>query len=185
MMSYLSIGTISLLLTKPRLEKSRTEKPVGGKEREASKELQGKTRRKEQNIPSGDREKEKQGKNHSSKGTFSPLFLSNATAVLVTAIKNLHHPTPALSLRKLTTNFTEIPAGLSRVRGTGSKFEALIWKLNLALSEQAQWGKDTYLERSEEAQPLPSTPLCPLLGTLAQFTGALQHNLTEDPCLAT
>lgn len=76
----------------------------------SGEELQGKTQRKEQN-PSGDGEKE-QGKKHSSKGTFSPLFLSNATTVLVTAAKNLHHPTPALSLRKPTTNFTEVPVGL-------------------------------------------------------------------------
>lgn len=103
-----------------------------------SEELQGKTWRKEQN-PTGDGEKEEQGKKHSSKGTFSPLFLSNATTVLATATKNLHHPTPALSLHKPITNFTEIPVGL-RVRGTGYTFEAVIWKLNLALSEQTWQG---------------------------------------------
>lgn len=103
-------------------------------------ELQGKTQRKERNIPSGDGEKEEQGKKHSSKGTFSLLFLSNATTALVAATKNLHHPTSALSLRKPTTNFTEVPVGL-RVGGTGCMSEAVIWKLNLAFPEQAGQGQ--------------------------------------------
>lgn len=64
-------------------------------------------------------------------------------------------------------------------------FEAVIWKLNLALSEQAQWGQSTHLGGSEEAQPLPSAPLCPFLGTLAEFTCAFQHNLMENTCVAT
>lgn len=146
------------------------------------KKLQGKTRRKERN-PSGDGEKEEQGKKHSSKGTFSLLLLSNATTVLVTATKNLHHPTPALSLRKPTTNFTEIPAGL-RVRGTGCMFEAVNWKLNLALSEQAWQGQGHTAGRMCRSSAFPWCSSIPAFWTPAQFTCAFQCNLKQKPCAA-
>lgn len=87
-------------------------------------ELQGKTGGKSK-APAGMEKMRSKGRNSAPKGIFSPLFLSNAITVLVTATKNLHHPTPALPLRKSTTNFTGLPVGL-RVRGTGCMFEAVI-----------------------------------------------------------
>lgn len=42
-----------------------------------------------------------------------PLFFpSGATTASVTAARNWHHMAPALPLRKLATNFRDIPAGL-------------------------------------------------------------------------
>lgn len=148
----------------------------------SGEELQGKTRRKGRN-PSRDGGKEEQGKKHSSKGTFSPLFLSNATTILVTATKNLHHPTSALSLRKPTTNFTEIPVGL-RVRGTGCIFDTVIWKLNLALSKQARQGQGHTPGGICRSSALPWCSSMPAFGTPAQFTCAFQCNLKQKPCAA-
>jgi len=67
---------------------------VGGRGRWGWLELQGKTQRKERN-PSVDGEKEEQGKTHSSKGTVSPLFLSNATTVLSDSNEEFTPPNPS------------------------------------------------------------------------------------------
>lgn len=104
--------------------------------------------------------KRSKGRNKSSKSTFSHLFFSDATTVLVTATQNLHHPTPALSLRKPTTNFTEIPVGL-RVRGAGCMFEAVIWKLKLALSKQARQGQGHTPGRIRRSSAFPQCSSMP------------------------
>lgn len=185
MMSYLSIGTISLLLTKPRLEKSGQRSLWVARGERVARSWREKLGEKSKTFPVGTEKKRNKGKNTALKAHFLLCFSAMQPQYYWQQLR-IYTTQPQLypcTNRPPTSQKSQLDWGGQEALAACLKLSSGNW-IWPSLSRHSG-DRDTHLERSEEAQPLSSAPLCPFLGTQAQFTCAFQHNLTENSCVAT